>query len=262
MQCIIKNCNQAPMYTSTSIMAKHLKRIHGIVPKLKQSFKPSLVDICPSISKKTLPIELSDKITTKLSLALATSSAPYRLINNPHFKEFVTSLNGSYKLPTDKTIAANVADMFSIRMKKLKQTIDEASYVSLIIDYWTGNNNLGYIGIVATYIKDRSRVNTLLAANVIILTNSILEEFGFTSGIDNSRIFSITTDNGSNMRKAYEQRNYVVDSEDSENQEIMEYDDYHESYFEDLMKSLQKRISCIDHLINNNLKNCIKKIMK
>ena len=191
MQCNIKDCKQAPMYTSTSTMAKHLKRIHGIVPKLKQSFQPSLVDICPSISKKTLPIELSDKITTKLSLALATSSAPYRLINNPHFKEFVTSLNGSYKLPTDKTIAANVADMFSIRMKKLKQTIDEASYVSLIIDYWTGNNNLGYIGFVATYIKDRSRVNTLLAlryapsphtsANVIILTNSILEEFGFTS---------------------------------------------------------------------------------
>ena len=59
------------------------------------------------------------------------------------------------------------------------------------------------------------------------------------------------------MRKAYEQRNYVVDSEDSENEEMMEYDDYHESYFEDLMKSLQKRISCIDHLINNNLKNCI-----
>ena len=42
------------------------------------------------------------------------------------------------------------------------------------------------------------------------------------------------------MRKAYEQRNYVVDSEDSENEEMMEYDDYHESYFEDLMKSLQK----------------------
>ena len=148
------------------------------------------------------------------------------------------------------------------------------------IDFWTAKNYFGYIGIVASFIKDCKQQHKLIALRyapaphtserIVSLTDSILLEFGIFDGILDNKIVSISTDNGANMRKAFDVSSMKQDAtfncneDDDSNEECNEYESYEDGdeteqtisddEFTSLMSGISKRIACVDHILNNNLK--------
>ena len=84
MKCQVSDC--APMFKSTSTMAKHLKRKHNLVPLIKQH--QPLLSMDSVIVHKKLPDDKQSEINDVLAKALAASSAPYSLVKNKCFEKF------------------------------------------------------------------------------------------------------------------------------------------------------------------------------
>ena len=90
-------------------MARHLARNHSIIWEQKQENK---IDEYVSSVYMKIDQTQAEKITKKLSFALAQSSAPYRLVDNPSFREAIELLNSNYALPHHQTISRRISDIF------------------------------------------------------------------------------------------------------------------------------------------------------
>lgn len=157
--------------------------------------------------------------------------------------------------------------------QKLVEIIAKSSAVSICADFWTGKDGLGYLGIAASVIQKFERHDYLLALRhvthphtadkVSSSINNILVEFGI-NGLDDPKIISISTDNGSNMvaglRNTVELNDEIaIEYSDDDDEIAIEYSDNDEPKDEtpqiDFFGNLySKRIPCTNHILNNNLK--------
>lgn len=162
--------------------------------------------------------------------------------------------------------------------KKLSSIIQNAKAVSICADFWTAKDGLGYLGITVSILQGSERNDYLLAlrhidhphtgAVVASSIENVLNEYGIL-GLEDPKLISISTDNGSNMVSGLknvsempESKECIVEVTDDDN--IKEIDDQ-DIFFE---VCYSKRIPCSNHILNNNLKNSInacesvKKIVK
>ena len=156
--------------------------------------------------------------------------------------------------------------------KDLRRKIEKAQYVSLCADFWTGKNSIGYLGITATILENGKRSNFLIglrhvehphtASVVQTSIEKVISEFGL-SNLDDAKLVSISTDNGSNMVAGI--KNFVSFPGEFENVEPSDddedyLDDESDEEIEDVFSriSYKKRIACTNHILNNNLKYGIK----
>ena len=273
-----KKCKEHLKYGTTS-MANHMKRKHHLVwtktehQKLERyvnKFDPKLV-------------------TRHLSTALAQSTAPYRLVENINFIKALKCLNPEYICPSHQTISRNIFAIHYELLTKLKCYISNATCISICCDFWTGKDLCGYLGVTASFIEKSERRNFLLALKYIEYPHTALKvrdavedvliEFGL-NGIDDNRLVSISTDNGSNMVSGLSTKANLVEQRESaeyENSEeaceleeaaedeemIIEISDNEELEAEEPLFveiSYNKRIPCINHILNNNLKNSVAKV--
>ena len=103
-------------------MAKHLNRAHNMIFEISDQADqgtPRLTDMPCVQVMKPLPGNVVNLLNESLAIALATTSAPYRLVTNQSFIKFVELLNRSYNFPSPITIAKHVEGVFNCLMKKL-----------------------------------------------------------------------------------------------------------------------------------------------
>ncbi|MES1906528.1 MAG: hypothetical protein MHPSP_004476, partial [Paramarteilia canceri] len=104
------------------------------------------------------------------------------------------------------------------------------------------------------------------AKEVLDKTDKLLREWKI-DGINDPRIVSFVTDNGSNMVKAFEKLIFEYSAlEDPDTQasetELKEQEEGEDDHYDidklNVVNELSKRIPCIDHCISNNFKSGIK----
>lgn len=154
--------------------------------------------------------------------------------------------------------------------QKLVDIISGAESLSLCADFWTGKDSVGYLGLAVSLLKGSERNDYLIGLRhvehphtgpvVKSSIESILSEFGIAS-LDDPKIISISTDNGSNMVAGLKScieiplhQNGAIDEFLSEGEDS----DFEQT--EDLFSNIvyKKRIPCTNHILNNNLKYSIK----
>lgn len=89
-------------------MARHLKRQHNVV--WKKVVTPRIDDFMANINCKLSDNQIQS-ITEHFSICLAETSAPYRLVENEHFKMALQILNPTYKIPVHTTISRKIEDL-------------------------------------------------------------------------------------------------------------------------------------------------------
>ena len=259
-------------------MAKHLSRRHKIHWQPKKAAPQSQITSFSSNlkhSSKPIDSELVSQINSNLALAIATSSASNRFVDNDFFRKFLNLLNPAYSPVSHQTIGRLIQSKYEELKETLMIKISKAQSLSVTVDYWSSSNSLGFIGIIVSFIEHCHKNHLLIAvryapsphtaSNILATTNRILIEFGI-QGVEDPRVFSITTDNGSNVVCACKhiKHDYSLTLSQSD-QNIVE--DGFESDLEDdsdkadvfVEISLKKRIACSNHLLNNNLKCVIMK---
>lgn len=214
-KCNVENCNEPPMSNNTTTMGKHLSRKHKIFWKPREATpQPPITSFESSPKQINKPInsEIEAKINSNLALAMATSSASHRFIENIFFKKALSLLNPSYTPISHQTIGRLIKSKFQELKELLIFKISNAESISITVDYWSSTNFLGFIGVVVSTMEESKKINMLVAvryapsphtaANILNLTNEILCEYGIQT-VEDPRVFSITTDNGSNIVCAY-----------------------------------------------------------
>ena len=265
------------MSYETSSMAKHLSKIHNLCFKKKE--ETQITQFADNFTPNKLSRAKSDEAIQKLSLSLAQSTAPFRLVDNENFKAALNILNPSFEVPSHQTIGRVVGNCFKNLILDIQSKLDKASYVSLCVDFWSGKNMVGYLGVVASFIEEGRRNDILIALKGVPYPhtgqvvkeslNKVLIEFGFT-GVNDGKIISISTDNGSNMvaelrdiksnyKDAFDSDNNsendsLIDDISDDNDDFSVDEDETEPEF-----SVQKRIPCLNHVLNNNLKIVVPK---
>jgi hypothetical protein len=130
---------------------------------------------------------------------------PFTLVKSEAFKNFVSTLNCNFNIPTVNTVKEMISVASSNVSAKLKQKLlDSCEFCCLTTDFWTSGDGKGYIGITCSWLEDFEIVEVLLNLSYVpyphtglkikeLLINQIakwdLEK----------KVVGITTDNGSNM---------------------------------------------------------------
>ena len=148
-----------------------------------------------------------------LAKFVAVSNVPNRIVDIPEFKNFIANLNPAYIVPSRGKIQGLINDIFDQTMDKIKFAIQNTSYISLSCDFWS-IDRMGIYGVSASlYFANSSTKKCVLLCLKYVKaphtsefnlqeTLEILNQFGI-NGLTDKRLVSISTDNGSNMKKAF-----------------------------------------------------------
>ena len=98
-------------------MAKHLSRKHEIEPPVKETDPTQQIKITSVESAKIVPIDSmlpSEKKRNDRLLArfIVCSNVPTRTVDMEEFRDFISSLNSTYIVPSRGTINSLVSEMF------------------------------------------------------------------------------------------------------------------------------------------------------
>lgn len=119
-------------------------------------------------------------------------------------------------MPDEKGIKKVINKAYNFTLPKLIDKIKtDAKSVSITTDMWTARSGQGYIGVTCSYINSKFNLNEItLTVNYIRyphtaqhITESLEETFNEWDL--RGKVFTITTDNAANMKKAIANMNNV-----------------------------------------------------
>ena len=135
-------------------------------------------------------------------------SQPLHTVQSVAFQRFVHELDPAFTMPCSETVKNIIYEAFNYFFPQLKQILStQATFVSLTMDLWTARNQQGYLGVTCSYIDQSFKLCEFTldiayiryphtAIHIKDTLESILNEWGIRE-----KVFIITTDNASNMKK-------------------------------------------------------------
>lgn len=193
-ECKKNNLNKYYLKTTSKTnLMHHLETIHSI----KHNKKPR--------RKENENID-QEKIDRALLLCIILSFLPFSIVENESFKDFVSSLNSKYEIPSRKKLGKLLDDFHHERKRAVHNNLSSANFVSLTTDSWTSCQNYNYMSLTCHYLDNFKLKSIALGFKNVIshtadsIKNAILEI------LDNfdlkDKVFSIATDNAANVRRA------------------------------------------------------------
>src|SRR6185436_5822585 len=150
---------------------------------------------------------------TKLNQLLAewiiSENLPLSITQSDSFHNFISALDPAFTIPGVKLIKQIIHKAYNHTLLFLIKLIENnALFVNLTTDMWTARNRQGYLGITCSYLNENFELHEQVllveyvryphtSAHISDTILSILDEWGIRD-----KTFIITTDNGSNMKKA------------------------------------------------------------
>lgn len=134
---------------------------------------------------------------------------PISIVTSPKFRQLMFQLDPTFILPCSQTVKAIIHTAFTFSFSKLQQIIEiQAKSVSLTLDLWTAKNRQGYLGITCSFLDNTFNLRefTLDIAyvryphtfkHILETLEHVLEEWKIRD-----LVFTVTTDSGSNIKKA------------------------------------------------------------
>jgi hypothetical protein len=140
---------------------------------------------------------------------LVHDSHPLNIVQSKYFHQFINELDSQFNIPDVKLVKQIIHKAYNYIVPLLKVDLkNNITKVSLTMDLWTARNRQGYIGITCSYIDKNFKLNEVTlsvqyvpyphtAANICKTVNAIIDYWGLCE-----KVYSITTDNAANMKKA------------------------------------------------------------
>ncbi|CAH9070101.1 unnamed protein product [Cuscuta europaea] len=172
---------------------------------------------------------------------------PFRIVDQPDFRAFISDLQPKYKIPNRKKIAMEVWDLFCEEKAKIKSVLGDLR-VSITPDTWTSIQNINYMVVTAHFIDmefklhkrviNFSKITSHKGDDIGRCLEEKLNEWGI------SKVFSIAVDNASSNDVAVEYMKKKLKNHDD-----LFLDGYH----------LHMRCTC--HIINLIVKDGMKELV-
>ena len=132
------------------------------------------------------------------------------LVENAAFRQFMKDCNVKWDPISSRKLKHDGITFFVDKMKKkLRETLNNAKFITLTIDAWTDRRGRSFIGVTGHFINSKCEPETVLidfvrlkgshtGENIQRTTEFILDRYNLRE-----KVFKIVTDNASSMIKAY-----------------------------------------------------------
>lgn len=210
-------CTKAPLPVKSEVMAKMDHSADGSDEEsdsqsdsTPSAMKKPKVDAQGSQSKLSRFVavgrvskERKIQLDRELTKFLIGCNIPFRVVDSPFFKRFISVLQPGYQTPSASTVGETLLwEEAAIFNRNMLKEIQQDSNLTLTLDGWTDNGMSLYAFVVLTsdrrvYLHSLKNFSAErhTAAFLTEETVKILEEIG------SERVAAIVTDNAANMRK-------------------------------------------------------------
>lgn len=138
---------------------------------------------------------------------ILNTSQPLRIVEHASFRQFIKELDPAFNMPDSKGVKAIIHLAYNYTFDALVKLLQPVIYVYLTLDLWTARSNHGYLGITCTFLDQQYNLCEIAltlsyirfphtAENINDAIEEVLNEWNLRS-----KVYSITTDNGSNVKK-------------------------------------------------------------
>jgi hypothetical protein len=161
-----------------------------------------------SSSMANNPVRKS-RLDKKFVGIVVKDNQPLSIRDDEGFREFVEELDPFYELPSDKKVKALLVDGYNYCKQEISHLFEQGvASCSLTLDLWTSRSRAGYLGVTCSFVNTQFELHEAIlsikylkyphTSDIIVeCLNQIIHEWKL-----DGKVFTITTDNGSNMVKA------------------------------------------------------------
>jgi hypothetical protein len=150
------------------------------------------------------------RITDALVMFIAKNLMPLSIVDSHYFCAFIEAIDPKYKIPSRKHLQSTLLHEREKKLKnELEQQLQKADSICLTIDLWSNRQMKGFIGITGHFMADWSMKSVMISCkpfkgshtsqNIAEQYLEIVSSFGI-----NRKVATITTDNASDMVKAFQ----------------------------------------------------------
>lgn len=132
----------------------------------------------------------------------------FGLFRQPGMSQFLATAVPGYRRPHRKTVKRNISSLYSLYTKKLRSFLSKVNFIALTTDLWRSSKRTYFNSLTGHVFTDAyESVPIVLGCRRIIgrhLSSTIERYLCFELnrlGITPDKIVSITTDNGSDVKK-------------------------------------------------------------
>ena len=141
---------------------------------------------------------------------------PINVVTSPKFRQFIYQLDPTFIMPCPETVKGIIHTAYNFSFPKLQQIIkSQAKSVSLTLDLWTAKNRQGYLGITCSFLNNKFELCEFIldlayvryphtSQNIFETLEQVLKEWEIRD-----LVYTITTDNGANVKKAIKEMEKV-----------------------------------------------------
>ncbi|GBC37627.2 zinc finger BED domain-containing protein 4-like [Rhizophagus irregularis DAOM 181602=DAOM 197198] len=134
---------------------------------------------------------------------------PFYILQSKSFRKLILSLDEHFEIPCDKSVKVMIGEAFKWSQEQLLELLKvDCIAASITTDFWTSKARHGYIGVTCSWIShDWTLRESLLALQRVKYPHTgevikeLLDKF-FSDWKITSKLLTMTTDNGSNIKKA------------------------------------------------------------
>lgn len=150
-----------------------------------------------------------NRLDKKFVGVIIKDNQPLSIRDDEGFKEFVEDLDPHYELPSDKKVKELLVKSYNYCKQEIVCLFEQGvTSCSLTLDLWTSKSRAGYLGVTCSFVNAQFEFHEAILAirylkyphtsdNICECLNQIINEWNL-----GGKVFTITTDNGSNMVKA------------------------------------------------------------
>ncbi len=191
---------------SDANLRKHLSSaVHQIPNVLFKS------QINTNSKSDTTPIssERKEELYAAAVNCVVEDGLPFNVFRRPGMSKFLSTLMGGFRGPHRKTVRKRIGILYSLYRVKLRSVLSEIGVLALTTDLWKSKRNIHFISLIAhAFTHDYQHIPIVLGCRRIIgshvataIEKYIVYELNRLD-IKPHQVISITTDNGSNIKKA------------------------------------------------------------
>ena len=103
-----------------------------------------------------------------LLLSFITGNLPFRFLENKYFQQFISLINGSYKLPNRNDLSNSILNRVYEKVEtRVSNDLKNAIAVTITTDCWTSVQDFSYMGITCHHInKNFELIDDVLAKSM------------------------------------------------------------------------------------------------
>ncbi|CAB5142161.1 unnamed protein product [Rhizophagus irregularis] len=208
--CQISGCEKMLTWCgSPSLLATHLSGAHGITKEIAMKHDEEELKNPSESSIKSYKNSKQESLTQNVIGFVIGTVQPLNVVEDPDFIKMINGFDKHYKVPCTKTIKNRISKTFEIGKVTLKNQLVQVKHISLTLDAWSSPAHLPYLGVTAHWITSDFEPN-----EVLLSIKELPYPYGATEIQEHlidlfyeweieSKIIALVTDNGSNIKKAY-----------------------------------------------------------